>query len=157
MHTIRLQTGVWVHVGCAEVPGLSAAKGGMVVGPGLPSRYGDWEEFEDIPQLGAWDTGRRSSGQCTGHNRSPPAQARQGHRQGRGEAEQDVFIHNIPGHLPPLGQESWLSLEWPQGGQATGASYSIGHLLMLRERKARRAFQRRERARAQVWRWGVWV
>lgn len=59
--------------------GLSAAKGGMVVGPGLPSGYGDWEEFEDFPQLGGWDTGRRSSGQCTGHHRSPPAQARQGH------------------------------------------------------------------------------
>lgn len=134
----------------------------MVVGPGLPSGYGDWEEFEDFPQLGAWDTGKRSSGQCTGHHRSPPAQARQGHgRNGAGgggaEAEQAVFIHNIPAHLPPLGQESWLTLEWPQGGQATGASYSIGHLLMLKERKARRAFQRRERARAQVWRWGVWV
>lgn len=78
-------------------------------------------------------------------------------RGGGAEAEQAVFIHNIPAHLPPLGQESWLTLEWPQGGQATGASYSIGHLLMLKERKARRAFQRRERARAQAWRSGVWV
>lgn len=94
----------------------------------------------------------------TGALRHKPGRVTGGTGAGGGaEAEQAVFIHNIPAHLPPLGQESWLTLEWPQGGQATGASYSIGHLLMLKERKARRAFQRRERARAQAWRSGVWV
>lgn len=87
----------------------------------------------------------------------PSGTGQAGSRAGWGLSRMDVFTCNIPAYLPPLGQESWLTLGWTQGGQATGASYSIGHLLMLREQKARRAFLCRGRARAQVWRWDVWV
>lgn len=89
----------------------------------------------------------------------PSSTGQAGSRAGVGGrlSRMDVFICNIPAHLPPLGQETWLTLGWPQGGQATGASYSIGHLLMMREQKARRAFPCRGRARAQVWRWDVCV
>ena len=64
----------------------------------------------------------------------PSGTGQAGSRAGEGGlSRMDVFICDIPAHLPPPDQETWLTLGWPQGGQATGASYSIAHLLMLRE------------------------
>lgn len=63
----------------------------------------------------------------TGALRHKPGRVTGRSRGGGAEAEQAVFLHNIPAHLPPLGQESWLLLNGPQEGPATEASYSIGH------------------------------